>query len=416
MAQRSAVSALGTGTSSITVAFTGAQPMAGNKVVIAFWARFTSTPGISSVQDNAGQTYQEASDGSTAGHTIIGNVQGLWLWFVDLPSSATWAGNYTITVTFTGGLITRSAGAAIAYGSLAAGQASAVHHAQDAVGSAGVASGAITPSGSGAYVGCLADAATTDPSTILPTGNLADQVVSQHGGTAAVGGIADLQEGSGTQNATWTIDSSTWLSVIAFWPDAATSSTAALPQLLVSVAPKGVAFPGVLPVFNPQTTYENVIAPLGQQPSAASVSVAPATDSVPPPLPVVQLTLPTLTSRFIDSSANPMLTGKKTIYLVVDISIQWTTSGQATWQPFAAQAAFTAARGSSSQLTGSQVLLGTAQNLGASGTSLAAGLYRLSAGALSELQWPDAFLGMELVFPSAINSGAARLFVVGSPG
>lgn len=415
MASRVAVSALGTGTTTISIVFTGAQPQPGNKVAVAFSSLFSSTPGVSSVTDNAGQTYTEANDGTTSGHTIIGGVLGTWLYFVDLPASAVWSGSYTVTVTFTGGTITHSAGAAVAYSGAATGQAGLCHHAQDSTGSStAVASGSISPSGTGLYVGTFGDAATTDPSTVTQGGNLAEQVASQHGSTTVVCAISDFPEGSGSQQALWTIDASDWTSVIAFWPDAPTVAETPQPTLLVAVATEDAAFPGSWPGYNNYAPAASIVAPLGQQASSGSVSVTPANDAVPPPLALVQLTLPTLNKAFIDSAALAMLWRVKTLLLVVDTILHWASSGQATWQPFAAEATFTAVAGSSSGLTASQVLIGSAQNLGGgAATSLAAGLYRVSPAAIAELQWPDAFLGVELQFPSAITSGAARLFVVG---
>lgn len=124
------------------------------------------------------------------------------------------------------------------------------------------------------------------------------------------------------------------------------------------------------------------------------------------------IALPTLNTAFIDSAAVPVTGTKKTLYLVVTTALTWVTSGQPTWQPFAARGGFLAAGGAATQLTASQVLLGAAQNLGpAAATSLAVGSYRMSSGAVAELQWPDPFIGVQLVFPSALTAGAASLFV-----
>ena len=126
----------------------------------------------------------------------------------------------------------------------------------------------------------------------------------------------------------------------------------------------------------------------------------------------VPLALPTLNTVFVDSASGAVVGAKKTIYLRVTTTLTWVTSGQATWQPFATRDAFVAAGGAATQLTTAQALLGSAQNLGgAAQTSLPAGLYRLSPAAVAELQWPDAQVGMELKFPSALTGGAAQLFV-----
>lgn len=128
-----------------------------------------------------------------------------------------------------------------------------------------------------------------------------------------------------------------------------------------------------------------------------------------------QLLLPTLNTAFVDSAASAVVGAKKTVYLVVTTNLTWASSGQATWQPFVSRAAFAAAGGAATQLTTSQVKLGSAQNLGAAAqTSLPAGLYRLSPATVAELQWPDALIGMELQFPSALTGGAAALYVEAS--
>ena len=135
------------------------------------------------------------------------------------------------------------------------------------------------------------------------------------------------------------------------------------------------------------------------------------------PLSVVEtpLALPTLNTAFVDSASAVPAGSKKTIYLVVSVALTWVTSGQALWQPFASRTAFAAAGGATTQLTSSQGLYGSAQNLGAAAqTSLPAGLYRLSADAVAGLAWPDAQIGMELHFPSALTAGAALLFVEAS--
>ena len=137
--------------------------------------------------------------------------------------------------------------------------------------------------------------------------------------------------------------------------------------------------------------------------------------SLPAPITETALALPTLNTAFVDSASAVPGGAKKTIYLVVSVALTWVTSGQALWQPFASRTSFAAAGGATTQLTTSQGLYGSAQNLGAAAqTSLPAGLYRLSADAVAGLAWPDAQIGMELHFPSALTAGAALLFVEAS--
>ena len=127
----------------------------------------------------------------------------------------------------------------------------------------------------------------------------------------------------------------------------------------------------------------------------------------------VAVGLPALNTAFVDSAGVPVSGTKKTFYLVVTTALTWVTSGQATWQPFAGRAGFVAAGGAATQLTASQVLLGAAVvNLGAAAqTTLPVGVYRMSPATTAELQWPDPFVGMQLIFPSALTAGAASLFV-----
>jgi hypothetical protein len=130
----------------------------------------------------------------------------------------------------------------------------------------------------------------------------------------------------------------------------------------------------------------------------------------------IQLTLPALSTIFLDSSTVLVNGAKKTVYLVVATTLTWVTSGQALWQPFVGRTGFLAAGGATSQITGLPFFkLGAAQNLGsAAQTSLPIGSYRLSAGAVAELQYPDPQIGMEFQFPSALTAGAAALYVEAS--
>ncbi len=156
--------------------------------------------------------------------------------------------------------------------------------------------------------------------------------------------------------------------------------------------------------------------------TASSTGGAPGTSwwitALPTPAPsaitpAFVLLLPALSTAFLDSAGILMPGAQKTIFLRVNTTLSWVAAGQATWQPYASDSAFTAAGGAASQLGNGQVLLGTAQNLGgAAATSLAAGLYRLSPQSVPDLQWPDPFLGAELHFPSALTGGTATLSVI----
>ena len=153
---------------------------------------------------------------------------------------------------------------------------------------------------------------------------------------------------------------------------------------------------------------------------------------MPPPLPAEQslgtiaaaagvqetaITLPALSTAFLDSAAVPVLGAKKVIYLAVASALTWVTSGQATWRPFVGRQGFVAVGGAATGLDVQHLFLAAATNLGAAAqTSLPAGLYRLSPSTtnLGDLAYPDPYLGVELQFPSALTGGAAALYVEAS--
>src|ERR1700730_4673202 len=116
--------------------------------------------------------------------------------------------------------------------------------------------------------------------------------------------------------------------------------------------------------------------------------------------------LPTLNTVFVDTGSLQPLSRTKTLYVVVNTAITQ-TSGQATLQLYASQVPFVAAGGATTQLTVNQVLLGAATNFGASGTTIAAGLYRFSPATTNfpELQWADLQIGLEFKFFSAPSTG-----------
>ncbi len=125
------------------------------------------------------------------------------------------------------------------------------------------------------------------------------------------------------------------------------------------------------------------------------------------------LTLPTLNTIFVDTGTVQSLSRTKTIYVVVTTPITQ-TSGQATLQLYASQASFVANGGAATTLTANQVLLGAATNFGASGTTIAAGLYRFSPATTnwSDLQYPDLQIGVEFKFFSAPSAGAMTVYCV----
>src|SRR5579859_3099230 len=225
MATRDAVSALGSAAASNTlvVTFTGTQPVAGDKIACVFWASFGTTPSITSVKDNA--TSQNTYTGSVS--DVTANTQGVYLYWLDLPANATWSGNYAITVTFGTATPSESDGGGIAYSGVATGAPTATNH--GASNSAAASSGSINPSGSGVYVGGMTDNTASNPATLTAGGGFTNRVTQTNGSAQQAGAMADIAEGSGSKAASWTIDSSNWDALVAFWPDAPAGGMAAGP-------------------------------------------------------------------------------------------------------------------------------------------------------------------------------------------
>jgi hypothetical protein len=213
---------LGTVSNSTTlnVAFTGTQPVAGDKIIIVFWV-FNSTvsPTISSVKDNATSqnTYSfVASSIVSQGGGI--NWEAVWCYYLDLPATATWSGNYTATITFGETEVGLDGGGA-AYIGVSPGASTATNNATGV--SAAANSGNITPVGNGLYVGGLTDSSGANPATATPGGGFTNEVVELDGATHEVGALADILEGNGTKAASWTLEGSLiWNALVAFWPDA----------------------------------------------------------------------------------------------------------------------------------------------------------------------------------------------------
>jgi hypothetical protein len=119
------------------------------------------------------------------------------------------------------------------------------------------------------------------------------------------------------------------------------------------------------------------------------------------------------TTAFVDTGTLAPISRVKTIYIVVSTTITQ-SSGQAQVTPYVSRVGVAPAAGAASALTAQQVKL-TPQAFGASGTTILAGLYRISPGTIAELQWPDAYIGLEFAFITAATAGALAAYLESAP-
>lgn len=221
---RDAISALGSaaGVTTVAVAFTGAQPIAGDKICIGFWASFGSTPTITSVKDNA--TVQNTF---TAGpNSILANTQGFWIYWLDLPANATWPGNYTVTVTF-GTAPTESDGGAIAYGSATAGPPAFTNN-NSGTSAAATTGSASSPPGNCLYFAGVTDGTGANPATFTWSAPFVGRISQTNGATQQAGSVGDVINQNGAQNAAIGVDNANWNAAIAVW--AATPASTVIQQ------------------------------------------------------------------------------------------------------------------------------------------------------------------------------------------
>lgn len=211
LANRDAVSGLGTGAASATLAipFTGTQPPKGDKIIVGFWASYGSAPTITSVKDNAAvqNTF------TAAGASNVGGAQGVWIYWLDMPPGSSWSGNYTVTVTFSAA-VTQSAGGAIAYSNMQVGGPSAVNN--NTGSGASATSGAANPGvGFATYFAAVTDATGANPATFTWAVPFLKEVTQTNGATSQAGSVGDALNNTGSQNAAITIDNALWNAAIA---------------------------------------------------------------------------------------------------------------------------------------------------------------------------------------------------------
>lgn len=232
MATPVAVSPLTAGvTSPVNIVFSAGAPSPGNKIVVVFWAGFGTTPAVSSVVDLA----TSPNTFSAGPSDVIAGTQGIWLYWLDLPGGATWTGSYTVRVTF-GTAPTDSEAGGLAYSGCATGAPSATNHGQDAVGSTAATSGSISPAGTGLYVGGIVTGSSSGTATLTAGSGFTNRFSQPNGAGFWAGAGADIPSSSGSKAATWTIDSSPWNALVAFWTDAA-GGAAAMPQIAHGFGP-----------------------------------------------------------------------------------------------------------------------------------------------------------------------------------
>jgi hypothetical protein len=96
------------------------------------------------------------------------------------------------------------------------------------------------------------------------------------------------------------------------------------------------------------------------------------------------------------ATSNVSQVNRKVLLLVVTATISYAGSGQATVQPWVS----TTSQPASTGAAGLYPLVDTAQNLGASGTTLPVGTYAFDSGKFQSLAQPYPFMGFRLVFPA----------------
>jgi hypothetical protein len=218
LANRDIVGTLGTATTGATtlvLSFTTTQPVAAKaqKIVASFWYSTASARTITSVVDNA-----SSPNSYTLASSSTGSAQGCWIYWLDLPVSATWTGNYTVTVTFSG-TITEADGGLIAYSNMQLGSPTATN--QNTSTSASATPGACSPPATPAtYVVVVTDATGANPATFTWPAPYLKEITQTNGSTQQAGSVGDALNGSGSKNPAITIDSALWNATQAVWPGA----------------------------------------------------------------------------------------------------------------------------------------------------------------------------------------------------
>jgi hypothetical protein len=262
---RVAVGVLGSAGAVTTLSFawSGTPPVAGDKIVVGFWASFGTTPSITSVKDNA--TSQNTF--SPGASEVVSTVEGAWIYWLDLPNNATWSGNYTVTVTFSVAP-TESDGGGIAYSGVSAGGPLATN--QNTATSTAATTGAVnSPSGNSLYFAVVTDNTGAGTAVFTWAAPFIKEISQSNGSTQQAGSIGDVINVSGSQNASITVDSSQWAACIAVWVAAPVGSvysgfrTPRIAGTRPGVAPLPVIGLGPATFYRVITPTSTVTAPVG---------------------------------------------------------------------------------------------------------------------------------------------------------
>lgn len=223
LVNRDALSVLGSSsaTNVVTTTFSGAQkPLAsrGQKICVGFWASYSVQPTITSVQDNAASVNNYTAVPAASN---VGGVQGQWVYWLDLPLNASWTGDYSVTITFSGNVTEADAGA-IAISNAQSGAPTATNSATGS--SAAAAPGSANPPAAPAYYFVvITDATGANPATFTWPAPFLKEITQSNGSVQQAGSIGDALNNSGAQNPSVTIDNALWNAGIAVWPGAPTS-------------------------------------------------------------------------------------------------------------------------------------------------------------------------------------------------
>lgn len=223
----SALGTVGSG-SSVAATWTGTQPTAGNKVLVA--VQFYDVSSDLTVVDNGTTPRTFTLDGSIP---PSGTATSVYIYRADnitLPGG----GNYAVTVTTSGGAATIEA-AGLAYSGVKAGGPVSSNTGTGT--STSVSTGNATPSAAGAlYFASFFDATSLNPETITLTGSgFTEQFTQTNGSTFYGGGIADKIDAGGpiATACTWTLgDSVGWNSVIVAYDAAPAAGMASKPVVV----------------------------------------------------------------------------------------------------------------------------------------------------------------------------------------
>jgi hypothetical protein len=219
LAARDVVTSISSSLNSTTldIVFTGTQPTASRrqKIVAGFCANYSAARTVSSVVDlcTSPNTYTLPTNASS-----VGSAQGAWIYFLDLPEAATWSGNYTIRVTFSGTVVAADGGA-IAYFNMASGTATATNN-NTGTSSTATPGSCTPPEAPATYFVALTDATGANPATFTWPAPYLKEITQSDGTNHQAFSIGDALNSSGARNPSITIDNSLFNAAHAVWPGA----------------------------------------------------------------------------------------------------------------------------------------------------------------------------------------------------